>query len=76
MKCVPRFVAAITAAVGLAGNCGASTTLHPSATEAIATGNEWVALPEIRAADAALLSFNVLSWRDRGLLEEIGRAHV
>lgn len=36
------------------------------------TGNEWISLPTIRAADAALQSFNVLSMRDRGLLEVTG----
>jgi len=41
-------------------------------TDAIATGNEWISLPTIRASDAALTSFNVLSMRDRGLLEVIG----
>jgi hypothetical protein len=38
----------------------------------IATGNEWIALPTIRASDAALMNFNVLSMRDRGLLEVVG----
>lgn len=40
--------------------------------DVIATGNEWIALPTIRAADGALTSFNVLSMRDRGLLEVSG----
>ncbi|MBZ5702089.1 MAG: glycoside hydrolase family 125 protein [Acidobacteriia bacterium] len=40
--------------------------------DVIATGNEWIALPTIRAADGALTSFNVLSMRDRGLLEVLG----
>ena len=38
----------------------------------IATGNEWIALPTIRAGDGALTSFNVLSMRDRGLLQVVG----
>ena len=38
----------------------------------ISTGNEWIALPTIRAADAALQNFNVLSMRDRGLLQVNG----
>jgi hypothetical protein len=53
----------------------AASPSAPAATarEAVyATGNEWLALPEIRAHDAALVSFNVLSWRDRGLLEVRG----
>ncbi|MGH9682976.1 MAG: glycoside hydrolase family 125 protein [Candidatus Acidiferrales bacterium] len=40
--------------------------------DVIATGNEWIALPAIRATDGALMSFNVLSMRDRGLLEVTG----
>ena len=40
--------------------------------DVLATGNEWVALPAIRASDGALDSFNALSMRDRGLLEVTG----
>lgn len=40
--------------------------------DVLATGNDWVALPDIRASDGALGSFNVLSMRDRGLLEVTG----
>ncbi len=40
--------------------------------DVLPTGNEWIALPEIRAADGAIASFNVLSMRDRGLLEVTG----
>lgn len=40
--------------------------------DVLATGNEWIALPEIRASDASLASFNVLSMRDRGLLQVVG----
>lgn len=42
--------------------------------DVIPTGNELLALPTIRAADGALESFNVLSMRDRGLLEVVGPA--
>ena len=45
-------------------------------TDAIATGNEWIALPTIRASDGALTSFNVLSMRDRGLLEVTGEGGI
>ena len=38
----------------------------------VPTGNEWISLPTIRASDAALVSFNVLSMRSRGLLEVTG----
>jgi len=40
--------------------------------DVIPTGNEWIALPEINAADGSLGSFNVLSMRDRGLLQVTG----
>jgi hypothetical protein len=40
--------------------------------DVLPTGNEWIALPDIRATDGALGSFNVLSMRDRGLLEVAG----
>ena len=43
-------------------------------TDVIATGNEWIALPTIRASDGALANFNVLSMRDRGLLEVTGES--
>ena len=45
-------------------------SLRPQDT--IATGNEWIALPTIQAGSGALSSFNVLSMRDRGLLEVTG----
>jgi hypothetical protein len=40
--------------------------------DVLPTGNEWIALPEIRAEDGSIVSFNVLSMRDRGLLEVTG----
>lgn len=40
--------------------------------DVIPTGNEWIALPTIRAVDGAVDNFNVLSMRDRGLLEVTG----
>ena len=40
--------------------------------DVIPTGNEWIALPTIRASDGAIMNFNVLSMRDRGLLEVAG----
>lgn len=42
--------------------------------DVLPTGNELIALPTIRASDGALDSFNVLSMRDRGLLEVVGLA--
>lgn len=40
--------------------------------DVLPTGNEWIALPDIRASDGALTTFNVLSMRDRGLLQVSG----
>jgi hypothetical protein len=46
--------------------------VSPGPGDVFATGNTWIALPEIRADDGALVSFNVLSMRERGLLEVRG----
>lgn len=48
--------------------------LSLGAEDVLPTGNEWIALPEIRAGDGAIASFNVLSMRDRGLLEVRGES--
>ena len=40
--------------------------------DVIPTGNDWIALPSIRAGDAALMDFNVISMRYRGLIEFAG----
>ena len=42
--------------------------------DVIPTGNDWIALPAIRARDGALQNFNVISMRYRGLLEIAGVA--
>jgi hypothetical protein len=42
----------------------------------IATGNDWIALPEIRVSDGAIVSFNALSMHDRGLLQVQGTPTV
>jgi len=43
-----------------------------TANDVIPTGNDWIALPSIRASDGALQNFNVISMRYRGLLEVAG----
>ncbi len=48
------------------------TPLAVKSTDVIPTGNQWIALPAIRASDGALENFNVLSMRYRGLLEVKG----
>jgi len=40
--------------------------------DVLPTGNEWISLPDIGAADGSLSSFNVISMRDRGLLQVTG----
>ncbi len=40
--------------------------------DVLPTGNEWISLPDIRAVDGALTSFNAISMRDRGLLQVNG----
>lgn len=40
--------------------------------DVVPTGNEWISLPDIRAVDGALTSFNAISMRDRGLLQVNG----
>lgn len=63
--------------------CASPATAQPApdpvaltvqAGDVLATGNEWIALPEIRASDGALLSFNALAMRERGLLQPGGAA--
>ena len=48
------------------------TQLTLAADDVIPTGNDWIALPSIRAGDAALMDFNVISMRYRGLIEFAG----
>lgn len=40
--------------------------------DVIATGNQWIALPEIGVDDGAIRSFNVLSMQEHGLLQVNG----
>ena len=41
-------------------------------TDVLPTGNEWISLPDIRADDGALGTFNAISMRERGLLQVNG----
>jgi hypothetical protein len=73
-----RFVAAV--ALGVAAPLFAApesariVNLALTADDVIPTGNDWIALPSIRASDGALQNFNVISMRYRGLLEVAGAA--
>jgi hypothetical protein len=49
-----------------------TTNLSLGASDVIPTGNDWIALPSIRASDGAIQNFNVISMRYRGLLEVAG----
>ena len=54
---------------------GASIALSPLALDAhdvVPTGNEWLSMPDIRASDGSIMSFNVLSKGYRGLLQARG----
>ena len=70
----------VLVALALAPAQGFCATAHPSEdpplklqpNAVLATGNNWIALPEIRANDGAIVSFNVLSMRERGLLQVQG----
>lgn len=46
--------------------------LSLAADDVVPTGNDWVSLPDIRAADGSISSFNVLSKGYRGLLQVRG----
>jgi hypothetical protein len=50
------------------------TPLQLSPSDVLPTGNEWISLPDIRAADGALTTFNVLSMHHRGLMQVQGDA--
>lgn len=49
-----------------------SFPLHLQFDDVLPTGNEWISLPDIRASDGALTSFNAISMRHRGLLQVNG----
>jgi hypothetical protein len=60
------------AAASRAPSPGREDELTLAADDVIPTGNDWIALPSIRAGDAALMDFNVISMRYRGLIEYAG----
>jgi hypothetical protein len=64
--------------------CLCSTVLHAQGAggripiklepeDVLPTGNQWISLPDIRTVDGALTTFNVISMRNRGLLEVTGQ---
>lgn len=75
-KGISKFFAVVIAVFLFMGSAHANGgTISPLALQpgdVVPTGNEWIALPTIRASDGALENFNVLSMRSRGLLEVAG----
>jgi hypothetical protein len=70
-----RLIAFLITLLWLAVPTGAAATesqLNLAADDVIPTGNDWIALPSIRAGDAAIMDFNVISMRYRGLIEYAG----
>jgi hypothetical protein len=65
-------LAALATSIAAANPVEPETPLTLSAGDVIPTGNDWIALPSIRAGDAALMDFNVISMRYRGLIEFAG----
>ncbi|MEO8547478.1 MAG: glycoside hydrolase family 125 protein [Sphingomicrobium sp.] len=63
-----------TAPVPATPESARTVNLALTADDVIPTGNDWIALPSIRASDGALQNFNVISMRYRGLLEVAGVA--
>jgi hypothetical protein len=76
------FLLAVVLAVGFsdgpvalarpAASAERTTQLTLAPDDVIPTGNDWIALPSIRAGDGALMDFNVISMRYRGLIEFAG----
>jgi hypothetical protein len=66
--------ALLPATAAIAGEAPLVTPLALKSGDVLATGNEWISLPDIRGDDGALTTFNALSMRDRGLLQASGEA--
>jgi len=74
---VKRIVVLLAAAIASAATAASEpreTPLALAPSDVIPAGNDWIALPSIRAGDAALMDFNVISMRYRGLIEFAGAA--
>lgn len=72
---IARALLAASAAVLIANSppqAAREVTLALQPGDVIPTGNDWIALPSIRASDGALRDFNVISMRYRGLVEMAG----
>lgn len=58
--------------VSVAAHATSSTPLSLQPDDVLPTGNQWISLPDIRAVDGAITTFNVLSMHHRGLIEVRG----
>ena len=72
--CIALSAAGSAVAADPAPESERTVSLALTADDVIPTGNDWIALPAIRASDGALQNFNVISMRYRGLLEVAGVA--
>lgn len=66
----PAIVLFIAVSSAFAASLHTPISLHPD--DVLPTGNQWISLPDIRASDGALGTFNFLSMRHRGLLQVSG----
>ena len=70
-KALPVFVLLFLAELtAFATSSRTSIKLAPD--DVLPTGNQWISLPDIRASDGALGTFNFLSMHHRGLLQVSG----
>jgi uncharacterized protein len=72
--CIVTLALAAAAPLPAAPESARTVNLALTSDDVIPTGNDWIALPSIRASDGALQNFNVISTRYRGLLEVAGLA--
>ena len=59
-------------AVGFAPAASQPSPMSLQTDDVLPTGNQWISLPDIRASDGALSTFNFLSMHHRGLLQVSG----
>lgn len=71
LKLTSVFILFLSAASAISAESTATPmSLRPD--DVLPTGNQWISLPDIRASDGALGTFNFLSMRHRGLLQVSG----
>jgi len=71
LSITPILILLLSAASALcAANAASPISLRPD--DVLPTGNQWISLPDIRASDGALGTFNFLSMHHRGLLQVSG----